>query len=160
MVITEYGIADIRGRTDQEIDKAMLNVADSRLWDELRVEAKHHRKIAAGYRTPPECPENALPQLPGMLRGFKVHAMFAPFPFGPQATRDERVLDPASKVPKGQVGQRHGEGRDRRHAGPSRRACGQRAAAAASQGPGPGDHARGGNAGQDRAAALRLAGVI
>ncbi len=30
IVITEYGIADLRGRTDHEVIAALLNVADSR----------------------------------------------------------------------------------------------------------------------------------
>src|SRR5437763_16793619 len=30
LVVTEYGIADLRGRTDEEIIAALLNVADSR----------------------------------------------------------------------------------------------------------------------------------
>ena len=36
IVVTEYGIADIRGKSDQEIIKAMLNVADSR--EELQLQ--------------------------------------------------------------------------------------------------------------------------
>ena len=35
IAITEYGIADLRGRTDAECIAAMLNIADSRFQDEL-----------------------------------------------------------------------------------------------------------------------------
>src|SRR5207248_2189829 len=35
MVVTEYGIADLRGRSDEEVAAALLEIADSRFQDEL-----------------------------------------------------------------------------------------------------------------------------
>ncbi|HCI09382.1 MAG TPA: acetyl-CoA hydrolase, partial [Alcanivorax sp.] len=40
MVITEYGVADLRGKTDEEVVMAMLNVADSRFQVELMEQAQ------------------------------------------------------------------------------------------------------------------------
>ncbi len=54
IAITEYGIADLRGRTDAECVAAMLNIADSRFQEELLADAKRANKIDAGYRIPEE----------------------------------------------------------------------------------------------------------
>src|SRR6185437_864936 len=40
IVVTEYGVADIRGKSDRDVAVAMLGIADSRLQDELLVQAK------------------------------------------------------------------------------------------------------------------------
>ncbi|HEU5399060.1 MAG TPA: acetyl-CoA hydrolase/transferase C-terminal domain-containing protein, partial [Gammaproteobacteria bacterium] len=45
IVVTEYGIADLRGRSDREVIAAMLNVADSRFQEKLLSEAKRARKL-------------------------------------------------------------------------------------------------------------------
>src|SRR6202000_1045468 len=52
VVITEYGIADLRGKTDGEVIAAMLNVADSRFQEELLAEAKRAGKLPADYAIP------------------------------------------------------------------------------------------------------------
>ena len=100
IIVTEYGIADIRGQCDQEIVKAMLNVADSRFQDELLAEAKRQHKIAADYQIPAEYRHNTPQRLAGLLQGFKAQGRFAPFPFGSEFTRDEMVLAHALKVLK------------------------------------------------------------
>src|SRR5262249_4993588 len=40
IVVTEYGIADLRGRTDEECIAALLDIADSRFQEELLAKAK------------------------------------------------------------------------------------------------------------------------
>lgn len=100
IVVTEYGIADIRGKSDQEIVKAMLNVADSRFQDELLAEARRHHKIAADYQIPPEYRDNTPHAVARVLQGFKAQGLFAPFPFGSEFTRDEMLLAHALKVLK------------------------------------------------------------
>src|SRR5260370_30842298 len=45
VVVTEYGIADLRGKTDRDVIAAMLAIADSRFQDELLRRAKHGGKI-------------------------------------------------------------------------------------------------------------------
>src|SRR5204862_85988 len=61
LVVTEYGIADLRGRTDEEIIAALLNVADSRFQDALLSRARAAGKIRADYRIP-DAFRNHLPQ--------------------------------------------------------------------------------------------------
>jgi len=104
IIVTEYGIADIRGLSDQEIIKAMLNVADSRFQDELLEQAKQHRKVPADYQIPDEYRNNTPQHLAGVLQGFKAQGMFAPFPFGSEFTRDEMLLAHAMKVLKAKSG--------------------------------------------------------
>ena len=52
IVVTEYGCADLRGRTDAEVIAALLGIADSRFQPQLLAEAQRHRKMAADYRMP------------------------------------------------------------------------------------------------------------
>ena len=68
IAITEYGIADLRGRTDAECIAAMLNIADSRFQDELLAAAKRANKIDAGYRMPDGIPPQHARASRGSLR--------------------------------------------------------------------------------------------
>jgi hypothetical protein len=52
VVVTEYGVADLRGRTDQEVIGALLNIADSRFQDGLKREAQAAGKLAHDYQIP------------------------------------------------------------------------------------------------------------
>ena len=45
IVVTEYGIADLRGKSDRDVIAAMVCVADSRFQDELLSQAKNAGKI-------------------------------------------------------------------------------------------------------------------
>jgi acyl-CoA hydrolase len=62
IVITEYGIADLRARSDQDVIAAMLNITDSRFQDSLLLkyqknarESRRHFSIRAGW---PKTQEN------------------------------------------------------------------------------------------------------
>src|SRR5262249_50008473 len=50
--VTEYGIADLRGKTDRDVVAAMLAVTDSRFQDELVRRAKDAGKIERGFELP------------------------------------------------------------------------------------------------------------
>jgi acyl-CoA hydrolase len=52
MVVTEYGVADLRGKTDEEVVMAMLNVADSRFQIDLMEEAQAAGKLRQDYQIP------------------------------------------------------------------------------------------------------------
>src|SRR5262249_57558025 len=49
IVVTEYGIADLRGKSDRDVIAAMLAVADSRFQDELLRRARDAGKIEPGF---------------------------------------------------------------------------------------------------------------
>ena len=59
--VTEYGVADLRGRTDSECIKALLAIADSRFQDSLMREAQRAGKLEQDYRIP-EAQRANLPQ--------------------------------------------------------------------------------------------------
>ena len=48
VAITEYGIADLRGKTDAECIAAMIDIADSRFQEKLLSDAKRANKIDSG----------------------------------------------------------------------------------------------------------------
>ncbi len=50
IVVTEYGVADLRGKTDRDVIAAMLAVADSRFQGELLRQAKDAGKIETRLR--------------------------------------------------------------------------------------------------------------
>jgi acyl-CoA hydrolase len=97
MVITEYGIADLRGKLDSEVIAALLNVADSRFQDALLDEAKAAGKIARDYRIP-QLHRNNLPQvLEATLARYRKEGLFSEFPFGTDFSGEEIVLAKALK---------------------------------------------------------------
>lgn len=100
IVVTEYGIADIRGKSDQDVIKAMLNVADSRFQQDLLEQAKKHRKLPADYEIPERFRHNTPQRLAGLLQGFKAQGYFSPFPYGSEFNRVEMILAQAMKTLK------------------------------------------------------------
>jgi acyl-CoA hydrolase len=92
IVITEYGIADLRGRTDSECIAALLNIADSRFQDELLAQARAAGKIAAGHVIPAEFRRNTPQQLERSLSSHRRAGLFTEYPFGTDLTDEEIVL--------------------------------------------------------------------
>jgi acyl-CoA hydrolase len=95
LVVTEYGIADLRGRTDEEVATALLEIADSRFQEGLVAEAKRAGKIARRYRIPDACRRNTPERLDGVLAPLRERGMFEQFPFGTDFTPEEVVLGKA-----------------------------------------------------------------
>ncbi len=86
IVITEYGVADLRGKTDAEVMKAMLNVTDSRFQQELLDQAKQHGKLPADYQIP-EAYQHNLPEVVSETIGhFRKKELFPAFPLGTDFT--------------------------------------------------------------------------
>ena len=52
MVVTEYGVADLRNASDQEIISALLNIADSRFQEDLRSSAIAAGKLPGSHEIP------------------------------------------------------------------------------------------------------------
>jgi acyl-CoA hydrolase len=97
IVITEYGIADLRGKTDSEVIAALLNVADSRFQEPLLARAKQAGKIARGYRIPDAHRGNTPQAIEAALAGYRKVRLFPEFPFGTDFTAEEIVLAKALK---------------------------------------------------------------
>ncbi|MDE2295206.1 MAG: hypothetical protein KGL36_07060 [Gammaproteobacteria bacterium] len=92
LVVTEYGVADLRGRSDQDVVAAMLNVADSRFQDSLLREAQAAGKISRGYRIPDVHRNNMPRALEEQFLLPRARGLFSDFPFGTDLTREEIVL--------------------------------------------------------------------
>jgi acyl-CoA hydrolase len=92
IVVTEYGMADLRGRTDEEVATALLHITDSRFQDELLQEAQRMGKVATGYRIPDQFRSNRPEKLEALLAPQRARGLFQTFPFGTDLTAEELVL--------------------------------------------------------------------
>lgn len=92
IAVSEYGVADLRGRTDEGCIAAMLNIADSRYQPALLSEAKRAGKLAADYRIPEACTGNLPAALEEKLAPFRSRDFFAAYPYGSDFTAEEQVL--------------------------------------------------------------------
>ncbi|MFT3956239.1 MAG: acetyl-CoA hydrolase/transferase C-terminal domain-containing protein [Piscinibacter sp.] len=89
IVITEYGVADLRGQSDSEVVKRLIAVADSRFQDELIREAKAHGKLEAGYELPERYRHNLPQALEDKLHPWAQAGLLPDFPFGTDLSEDE-----------------------------------------------------------------------
>lgn len=97
IVISEYGIADLRSKTDEEIIQELLNITDSRFQEELLAKAKEEGKIAANYEIPPIYKNNYPHVYEEKLNLLKKSNHFPPFPFGNEFTPEELKIGKALK---------------------------------------------------------------
>jgi acyl-CoA hydrolase len=97
IVVSEYGIADLRGRTDAEIIAALLNIADSRFQPQLLARAREAGKIRADYRIPEAFRNNFPQRLTQALRAHRARGFFSEYPFGTDLTAEEIALARALK---------------------------------------------------------------
>jgi len=92
IVVTEYGVADLRGRTDEECIAALLQVADSRFQEELLARARSAGKIGSGYRIPDAFRANLPARLARALGPQRSAGYFSEYPFGTDLTGEEIAL--------------------------------------------------------------------
>ena len=102
-IITEYGIADLRGKMDKEVVAQLLNITDSRFQEELLEKAKEARKIPADYTIPDQFKNNFPQRLEDEIAPFKEKGLFPPFPFGTDFTDEELVIGKSLKWLKAQM---------------------------------------------------------
>ncbi len=100
IVVTEYGIADIRGKCDQDVIKEMLNITDSRFQEELLAQAKKNGKLPEEYQIPEEFRQNTPEKLTELLSRYKALGLFPDFPFGTTLTGEELFIAFALKTLK------------------------------------------------------------
>ncbi|HSN16781.1 MAG TPA: acetyl-CoA hydrolase/transferase C-terminal domain-containing protein [Gammaproteobacteria bacterium] len=97
VVITEYGIADLRGKTDSEVIAAMLNIADSRFQAALMDTAKRAGKLPADHAIPEAFRRNTPERLKASLAPLIKAGLFPDLPFGSDFTPEELQLGKALK---------------------------------------------------------------
>jgi acyl-CoA hydrolase len=103
IVVSEYGIADLRGQTDGETIKRMLAICDSRFQEALLDQARRARKIERSYRIPDAQRANTPERLSAVLGQAKRSGLLPPFPFGTDLTETEIVLAEALRHLKAQT---------------------------------------------------------
>ncbi len=103
IVITEYGIADLRGKTDQEVAQELLNITDSRFQQELLKTAKEAGKITEDYKIPERFRENLPTSYSSSLAKLKEEDLFPLFPFGTDLTDEEIIIGGALRRLKGKM---------------------------------------------------------
>jgi hypothetical protein len=100
IVVSEYGVADLRGKSDQQVIAAMLSIADSRFQSELMRAAKDAGKLPGGYEIPAAHRENTPEKIARLLTPLKGRGLLPAFPFGTDFTPVEQRLLPALAVLK------------------------------------------------------------
>ncbi|HEY8587408.1 MAG TPA: acetyl-CoA hydrolase/transferase C-terminal domain-containing protein [Rhodanobacter sp.] len=95
IIVTEYGIADLRGKSDGECVEAMLSIADARFLDALCAQAKAHGKLAPDFVIPEAWRNHRPRHLHKMLAPFRQRGLLPAFPFGSDFTEVEQRLLPA-----------------------------------------------------------------
>jgi acyl-CoA hydrolase len=101
--ITEYGIADLRGRSDEACIRAMLAISDARFVEGLAEEAKRAGKLARDFRIPDDWRRNTPEDLAARLRGASVADLLPRFPFGSDFDATELRLLGALSWLKGRI---------------------------------------------------------
>jgi acyl-CoA hydrolase len=92
IVVTEYGVADLRGLSDQDAIAAVLNIADSRFQDALKREAQAAGKLRSDYQIPELHRNNTPRALEERFILARARGLFSEFPFGTDLTHEEIVL--------------------------------------------------------------------
>jgi hypothetical protein len=99
--VTEYGVADLRGKSDAEVIAAMLCIADSRFQDELARLAKEAGKLPKSYEIPATYRQNLPERIATALRPAREAGLLPSFPFGSDFTDVEQRLIPALQTLQG-----------------------------------------------------------
>ena len=100
VIVTEYGIADLRGKPDHDVIAAMLAVADSRFQVELMRQAKDAGKLAKNFELPASARDNFPDRIARALKPAGASGLLPSFPFGSDFTDVEQQLIPALETLK------------------------------------------------------------
>jgi acyl-CoA hydrolase len=93
--VTEYGSADLRGKSDEDCIIAMLAIADARFQEALAARAKAAGKLRPDFAIPLKWKENTEEKLKLALSSSSISRHLPAFPFGSDFSADELRLLPA-----------------------------------------------------------------
>jgi hypothetical protein len=93
--VTEYGVANLRGKSDAECIAAMLAIADSRFQPELMRQVKEAGKLPRGYEIPAGHRDNTPARVARALEPLRARGLLPLFPLGTDFTPVEQRLVPA-----------------------------------------------------------------
>jgi hypothetical protein len=86
IVVTEYGIADLRGKCDADVIASMIDIADARFQQSLADKAKANGKLPEEYEVPASARRNTPAHLAESLESFREDGTLPDFPFGTDLT--------------------------------------------------------------------------
>lgn len=92
IVVTEYGVADLRAKTDEEVVHALVEVMDARFQDAFVAKAKDAGKIAQDYRPSYRARANRPEAIPDSLADLRADGTIPKTPFGSELTDRELEL--------------------------------------------------------------------
>ncbi len=92
IVITEYGTADLRGKSDEQCICEMLNITDSQFQQSLLSAAQASGKVSKDYQIPEAYQNNHPEQIADWMRNSDLQKIFPPFPFGSDFSKEEESL--------------------------------------------------------------------
>ena len=98
IVVTEYGIADIRGKRDKDVIAEMINIADSRFQQQLVDQAKKAKKLPADYEIPEIYRNNTPEQIQKFMKPYQEMGHFRQFPYGTDLLPEEVDLGVSLKL--------------------------------------------------------------
>lgn len=92
VVISEFGVAFLKNRTDQEVIQAQLMIANSQFQESLRETAVKNLKLDPRWRLPDWARGNREAWPSEFLSTYKAQGLFPTFPFGSDFTPQEEHL--------------------------------------------------------------------
>ena len=95
LVITEYGIADLRGQSDEQVIQRLLAICDARFQADLIAKAKSAGKLAADFVPPAQWQRNTQEHLRAALHTFTQQGSYPRYPFGSDFDDQELAILPA-----------------------------------------------------------------
>jgi hypothetical protein len=98
VIVTEYGVADLRGKSDADVIVAMLQVSDSRFQAELARQAKDAGKLPKNFEIPFAHRDNHPDRIATALKPAREAGLLPSFPFGSDFTDAEQRLIPALQL--------------------------------------------------------------
>jgi len=100
IVVTEYGVADLRGQSDEEIARRLINIADGRFQEELLIAARERGKIPQDYELPESAKRNTPEHLAAVMAPYRKAGMLPEYPFGTDLSEQELALAASLKAIK------------------------------------------------------------
>lgn len=100
VVISEYGIAFLKNRSDEEVIQALLSISDNEFTDDLQNKAIKERKLSPNWQRPDWTANNNSQWPTEFLKPWKAKGLFPDFPFGSDFTPEEEKLAVALTILK------------------------------------------------------------
>jgi acyl-CoA hydrolase len=92
IIVTEYGIADIRGKSDRDTIAAMIGIADARFQARLTDDAQRAGKLERSFALPGQAAANTPERLEAALGPARQAGLLPAFPLGSDLSEVEQSL--------------------------------------------------------------------